>query len=69
MTKAEAISQMKAGKKITHRHFSNNEWMSSDSTGRQYTLEDGVKCSSDEFWKWRTNESWNEDFEIFNETK
>lgn len=65
MTKLEAIEQMKDGKKLTHRHFSNDEWIMSDQRGTRFTFEDGVKCSPHEFWRWRTDESWNSDWEIF----
>lgn len=65
MTKEEAISQMKAGKKLTHRYFTDDEWVKTDETGMIYILEDGVECSSKEFWMWRTDEAWNYDWEIF----
>lgn len=66
MTKEEAISQMKAGKKLTHRYFTAEEWVKTDATGMIYILEDGVECSPQEFWQWRTDEAWNSDWEIFN---
>ncbi len=65
MTKQEAIEQMKQGKKLTHRSFSNNEFITSDKTGLYYTFEDGVRCCFPEFWKWRLSESWSEGWEIF----
>lgn len=65
MTKEEAISQMKAGKKLTHRYFTDDEWVKTDETGMIYILEDGVECSPKEFWMWRTDEAWNSDWEIF----
>ena len=68
MTKLEAIQQMKVGQKLTHRHFTNDEWVTMEkSISHQYIikLEDGVKCTQEQFWKWRTDESWNFDWEIF----
>lgn len=65
MTKLEAISRMKAGQKLTHRHFTNREWVKSDQSGTVFILEDGVQCSPFEFWRWRTDESWESDWEIF----
>jgi hypothetical protein len=64
MTKEEAIKAMSEGKKVTHRHFSSNEWMIMN--GNQILLEDGIQCSQYEFWRWRTDESWNDGYEIFN---
>lgn len=43
MTKQEAITAMREGKKVTHRYFSSNEWMTFDNDGK-ILLEDGVKC-------------------------
>lgn len=65
MTKEEAISLMKAGKKLTHGYFTSDEWVKTDETGMIYILEDGVECPKYEFWHWRTDESWNNDWELF----
>lgn len=65
MTKEEAIVMMKAGQKLTHRHFSDDEWVASNPSGTIYTLEDGVKCPPNEFWRWRTDTAWDTDWEIF----
>jgi len=65
MTKQEAIEQMKLGHKLTHRHFTDEEWVKSNQTGTIFILEDGVECSPQEFWKWRTDESWNADWDLF----
>lgn len=64
MNKIEAIKAMNEGKKVTHRNFLYHEWitMNDDSI----LFEDGLSCSQYEFWKYRTDESWNEDWEIFN---
>ena len=63
MTKQEAIIKMKQGEKITHRFFSLEEWMTIDNG--EILLEDGVRCSEDEFWKWRTDKSWDDGYEIY----
>lgn len=65
MTKLEAIEQMKAGQKLTHRYFTSDEWVKSNQSGTRLILEDGVEGSPHEFWQWRTDESWNSDWEIF----
>jgi len=55
MKKYKAIELMRQGKKITHKHFTPDEWMTIKNG--QILLEDGVRCNQDEFWKWRTDES------------
>lgn len=62
MTKQEAIEEMKKGKKITHRHFTKKEWLKSNQDGTIYMLEDGVECSSQEFWRWRISEDWSDGY-------
>jgi hypothetical protein len=64
MTKEEAIQEMIAGKKVTHRHFTPEEWVTMGTYG-QMVLEDGVECSPFEFWRWRTDESYETDWELF----
>jgi len=63
MTKNEAIDAMKKGEKVTHRHFSDNEFI---------TMKDGVivdengyRLNADEFWAYRTNNAFAEDWEIY----
>lgn len=63
MKKAEAIAAMIVGHQVTHRHFSDNEWMR--MTHNKIVLEDGVKCDPSEFWRWRTDESWNDGYSLF----
>jgi hypothetical protein len=66
MTKNEAIQAMREGKKVRHYYFSKDEWMTLTSGG-MYLLEDGVVCSPSEFWRWRTEKSWDTDWEIYTE--
>jgi len=64
MTKAEAIQSMSEGKKVTHRHFTPDEWATMENG--QIVLEDGVRCSPFEFWRWRMTPSFEDGWEIFN---
>lgn len=41
MTKEEAIKAMSEGKKVRHRYFGPDEWVSMNSNGL-YVFEDGV---------------------------
>ena len=63
MTKKEAIRAMREGKKVTHDYFTKEEWMTMENG--QLVLEDGVRCSPDEFWRWRTHEGWENGYSIF----
>ena len=63
MTKSEAIQAMLEGKKVTHRHFSSDEWATMENG--KIVLEDGVKCSPIEFWRWRTDASYETDWSIW----
>lgn len=56
LTKQEAVSLMEKGEKITHRFFSENEWMTIDDG--EILFEDGVRMSLEEFWKYRHDKSW-----------
>lgn len=57
MTKSEAITLAKLGKKITHTNFLLGEWFIYD--GETVVTEDGTTMDSTEYWKLRENESWN----------
>jgi hypothetical protein len=63
MTKAEAMAAMREGKKVTHRWFSDNEWMSMQD-GKVLT-EEGYKHDQREFWRYRTDESWNDGYSLW----
>lgn len=63
MTKKEAIQEMRKGYKITHVHFSDNEWMTIKDG--KLLLEDGVVCSISEFFSWRQDDSWEEGYSIY----
>lgn len=63
MNKAEAIEKMQSGIKMPHTSFSQEEWVTMNNG--QILLEDGVKCSPEEFWKWRTGQAWDNDWSIW----
>lgn len=64
MNKTEAILAMKSGKKVTHKYFSPDEWMT--MIGNTIILfEDGVECEVDEFWSYRTQEYWDDGYSLF----
>jgi len=64
MTFQEAVTLMKQGKKLTHRFFSSDEWVTME--GLTMIFEDGVKCSPSQFLMDRTDLAWNEDWSEFN---
>ena len=67
MNKQAAITEMRKGNKITHRHFSPSEWMT--MKGNRILLEDGVNCFQEEFWQWRTDSTWDDGYSLFTEPK
>jgi hypothetical protein len=67
MTKAESIQAMKEGKKVTHRYFSLDEWAT--MVNNLIILEDGVRCTPEEFWRWRNNPIFDTDWSIYVETE
>jgi hypothetical protein len=66
MNKVEAIAAMLRGEKVTHEWFTKDEWMTYE--GGKIVLEDGVRCHPSEFWRWRTDDSWNNGYSLFIET-
>lgn len=65
MTKQEAIQAMAAGKKVRHKNFSRDEFVS--WPGDQYLFEDGVRCDPEEFWAHRKGPDWENGWELFTE--
>jgi len=63
MTKNEAIGHMRNGVKITHTYFDKKEWMM--IKGDNMVLEDGVVFPIDEYWKYRTQDYWNDGYSFF----
>lgn len=64
MTKEEAIKAMSEGKKVRHRYFSRDEWITMNSAGL-YEFEDGVIVGPPLFWMDRQESYWNEGWELF----
>lgn len=65
MTKEEALRELFAGKKITHRYFSDDEWITFKSEEEKLELEDGAKCSLHEFFMYRRGDEWETDWSIW----
>lgn len=63
MTKEEAIRAMSKGKKIRHRYFSKDEWVTINSSGL-YEFEDGVKVDPSLFWMDRQDSYWNDGWSL-----
>lgn len=64
MTKEEAIKAMSEGKKVRHRYFGRDEWVTMKPDG-SYLFEDGCSVSSELFWFDRQNSWWDKDWEIW----
>ncbi len=63
MTKPEAIEALNRGEKITHKYFSDNEF--AFMKDGEIHLEDGVVCSPEEFWKYRTEDFFDDGWDIY----
>lgn len=64
MTKEEAIKAMSEGKKVRHKYFSPEEWVTMKSDG-EYLFEDGYSVSPELFWFDRQESYWNKDWELW----
>jgi hypothetical protein len=64
MTKSEAHEAMKNGEKVRHTYFTDDEWATMEMG--MIVLEDGVRCSPAEFWKWRQHKEFDDGWSIFN---
>jgi hypothetical protein len=67
MTKDQAISAMKEGKKVRHLYFEDYEWITMD--GDKLLAEDGCRIPIDEFWRDRSKKEWETDWSIFPESE
>lgn len=63
MNKQEAIQAMEEGKAVTHRLFTDEEWMKKLNR-TTYEFEDGVLCPVSEFWAFRSIDEWEEGWDI-----
>ena len=50
-SKEQAIKYMKEGKRVTHYHFSDHEWITME--GGKIITEEGYRLDSHEFWHYR----------------
>ena len=66
MTRAEAEQAIKEGSKVTHEHFTTDEFVTLAADGTHYEFEDGCLCEKDEFWYYRQGESFNDGWALFN---
>lgn len=64
MTKTQALELMSKGKKITHRSFHPEEWII--LRGNIILFHDGYEMFQEDFWKFRTGESWEDGYSVFN---
>lgn len=67
MTKYEAISAMKQGKKVQHRYFTSDEWITMH--GNKIIFENGASCYVWEFWEDRIGSEWSYDWSILTNGK
>ena len=65
MNRKEAKMSLDRGYRLTHRHFSDDEWIekSKEYSGR-YLFEDGNVGLIDDFWKYRKSDSFDTDWSI-----
>lgn len=56
MKRQDAIKALDEGKTLTHRYFTSNEWVRGIGGGF-YVFEDGVQCTSAEFWAFRNSDA------------
>ena len=64
LTKQQAIEAMNNNQKVSHTHFSEEEWIKKDC--HLYEFEDGCRCNFDEFWSFRDDPSWENGWYIVN---
>ena len=64
MNKAEAFDYMVSGRKVRHRHFAPEEWMTINPENGKLLFEDGCQCTVKEFYYDRDIPSWEEDYEL-----
>ena len=62
MTRQEAIQAMRGGLKVTHRLFSEDEWITMQDG--KIVDEKGYRFPPHEFWRYRTSNVFGQDWEI-----
>jgi len=68
MSREEAIQAMKQGERITHRYFSDDEFIYMDDP-LEIKDESGYAFPAWLFWSHRNTEQWNDGFDLFNTNK
>lgn len=63
LTKQQAIEAMREGKKITHRYFSPEEYITIKDN--KIVTEEGYRCSQMEFWAYRTSKEFETGWYLF----
>ena len=63
MNKQEALIAMEEGKKVSHMYFTPEEWVTIDNG--DFLFEDGVRCTFEEFWAYRSDEYWTTDWRLW----
>ena len=65
MNREQMEQALSEGKRVRHRHFTDDEWMEQHPTVNDcYVFEDGVVCPKEEFWAYRVNIGMEEGWEI-----
>lgn len=64
-TKNEALTKLDEGHKLTHRYFTEEEWMVKSVYPLHYEFEDGVVCPVEEFWRLRSDIGWETGWSIW----
>ena len=65
MNRKEAKMSLDRGYRLTHRHFSGDEWVeNSQEYPGKYLFENGNVCSPDAFWRFRNNDNFDKDWSI-----
>lgn len=65
MTKKEAIQEMNEGRKVTHRYFADDEYITME--GINMVDEHGIPFNPATFWKYRQASYWETDWRLFEE--
>lgn len=64
MSRSEAIQALSEGKKVTHRYFTDDEFIYQE--GSYYVDKDGNKLEPELFWKDRENEGFETGWFLYN---
>jgi len=67
VTKEEAKQALLDGERVTHRLFTDDEWVKQN--GHWCVYEDGVTTSANGFWLNKDDSWWGNDWSIFNDDK